>query len=495
MKFNNYFEALPLSQAKYFTRMYDKKRYDDWFEGKNRIYIPLKSSFKDEKTVNPKIENMLKKYGWEIINYKDGYAKQINGKNIIKIGKLLKRLFPLDDILLKEFNNDPIRQTSKKEDLLVVISRHPYDIAGMSTDRGWTSCMNLVDGCNKNKVKYDVRGGSIIAYLIKKEDKNINKPIARLLMKPYFIIDKNGNSIEDKSFLIPDKIYGTANKNFTNAVMDWLEQKQGKLEGYFRIANRKIYTDTDREKIVFMSDDANEILNMYHYGRENFERIKEIILKDDFNPNNIFTKYGDSLLYLVIRDWPIELIELLLKKGANPNFFSRNDNINLLTHLTYSVIYINNKHDFKKYKNKVKLLIKYGLDVNYKDEFTKLTTLYDLCKKIRIEIFKYFINDLNVDYNYSVYDKFKLIDLLLLIDVSTITDTTKKYYKIAGMVYEYNVDLYEKIKFLKDKIPNLLNQKTPFNEMTVKELLEKFKDKYSYAVFNQKKQYEEILKN
>jgi hypothetical protein len=57
------------------------------------------------------------------------------------------------------------------------------------------------------------------------------------------------------------------------------------------------------------------------------------------------------------------------------------------------------------------------------------------------------------------------------------------------MVYEHNVDLYEKIKFLKDKIPNLLNQKTPFIEMTVKELLEKFKDKYSYG---QKKQYEEI---
>ena len=495
MKFNNYFEALPLSQAKYFTRMYDKKRYDDLFEGKNRIYIPLKSSFKDEKTVNPKIENMLKKYGWEIINYKDGYAKEKNGKNIIKIGKLLKRLFPLDDILLKEFNNDPIRQTSKKEDLLVVISRHPYDIAGMSTDRGWTSCMNLVDGCNKNKVKYDIRGGSIIAYLIKKEDKNINKPIARLLMKPYFIIDKNGNSIEDKSFLIPDKIYGTANKNFTDTVMNWLEQKQGKLEGYFRIANRKIYTDSDRDELSFMSDDANEILNMYLRGKENFERIKEIILKDSFNPNNVYTKYGDSLLYLVIRDWPIEIIELLLKKGANPNFFSRSDGTNLLTHLTHSILYIKNKNSFMEYKNKVKLLIKYGLDINYKNKFTNLTTLYDLCKKMDIETFRYFINDLKADYSYLVNNKFKLTDLLLFIDIPIMINLIKKekQYSIDNIVYENNIDLYEKIIFLKNKIPNLLNQKTVFNEMTIKQILENFK--YEYLKFMSERQYKDILKN
>ena len=29
------------------------------------------------------------------------------------------------------------------DDLLVVISRHPYDIAGSDTDRNWTNCMTI----------------------------------------------------------------------------------------------------------------------------------------------------------------------------------------------------------------------------------------------------------------------------------------------------------------------------------------------------------------
>jgi len=34
-------EAIPLSMSKKYTNGWNKNRYNDWFEGKYRIYLPL----------------------------------------------------------------------------------------------------------------------------------------------------------------------------------------------------------------------------------------------------------------------------------------------------------------------------------------------------------------------------------------------------------------------------------------------------------------------
>ena len=49
--------------------------------------------------------------------------------------------------LTKSFNER--LQTSRKENIrcLICITHNPYDVAGMSTDRNWTSCMNLDERC------------------------------------------------------------------------------------------------------------------------------------------------------------------------------------------------------------------------------------------------------------------------------------------------------------------------------------------------------------
>lgn len=56
-----------------------------------------------------------------------------------------------------EFNNikkefDERLKTSRKENIncLICITHNPYDVAGMSTDRNWRSCMNLNDGMYKD---------------------------------------------------------------------------------------------------------------------------------------------------------------------------------------------------------------------------------------------------------------------------------------------------------------------------------------------------------
>lgn len=146
-----------------------------------------------------------------------GYIKI--GKNIIKIGTLIKKL----QVITKKSLNDPyipdedkemfnkfikklnssldafnkrdrderlpkelylagrnvpdeeIYGTSiKKDKLWICISRHPVDIGAMSTRQGWASCQNL-DKLDKNSieydhlnwhVKYDVALGTCVAYLI-----------------------------------------------------------------------------------------------------------------------------------------------------------------------------------------------------------------------------------------------------------------------------------------------------------------------------------------
>ena len=47
------------------------------------------------------------------------------------------------DELTKSFNER--LKTSRKENIqcLICITHNPYDVAGMSTDRNWTSCMDL----------------------------------------------------------------------------------------------------------------------------------------------------------------------------------------------------------------------------------------------------------------------------------------------------------------------------------------------------------------
>jgi hypothetical protein len=133
----------------------------------------------------------------ENVNYITGtYTvsfKDMNGNmktDIRKIGKLLaKNNVEYDGKpALDWYNADPIRLKKKIEasdDLMMVISDHAYDIAGMSTGRDWTSCMNIKNGTNKDYVENDIRYGTIIAYLCEASDTNIRNPYARILIKPY----------------------------------------------------------------------------------------------------------------------------------------------------------------------------------------------------------------------------------------------------------------------------------------------------------------------
>lgn len=235
-------EALPYSVAKEYVNIkrdekaqqYMMAFFDDLGEyamnhggkysrNKHRIYIPYTgpapevsaddkgiSGSESEWTTNREcirnlVELALEEKGYWIDkwNYIEGTVdvafKDQQGNVKVRQGQKIGRIIAKDTIPTKRgntpaldiFSNDPIRMGKSIKsaihsgDLWLVISNHAYDIAGMSTNRNWTSCMNIFNGINKEYVENDIKYGTLVVYVIDKNDTNINQPYGRVLIKPY----------------------------------------------------------------------------------------------------------------------------------------------------------------------------------------------------------------------------------------------------------------------------------------------------------------------
>ena len=165
--------------------------------------------------VPSKISQYLRENEFELLDYAAGTVKDKHGR-VMRLGKVLSK----QSDLKKLFDNDGNRRqivTAAKGQKLVCLSMHPYDVAGMSTDRGWTSCMNLVEGSNKRFVEHDVKANTLIAYMINNDDKNINSPIMRVLLKKF----TNGKS----SRYVAEVAYPDAKDTlFVRKVQEWVDE-------------------------------------------------------------------------------------------------------------------------------------------------------------------------------------------------------------------------------------------------------------------------------
>lgn len=213
--------AIPLTLAKRFLRLSNgayKNFKPEFFGDSDRIEFPLEPA---PALVNEHLNNSytyrdicgaLTRYGYEVSDYVGGWATTAGTKQPIKLGKILQGL-ELDD-MLESFKVDEARAFAN---LKIIVSRHPIDVAGMSTGRDWTSCMTFnpnQDGCNKRFVKNDVLGGTLIAYLVSKSDSNINSPLARRLLKRFE--DNSGNAYYD----VAERNYGISNAFFYEQLKD-----------------------------------------------------------------------------------------------------------------------------------------------------------------------------------------------------------------------------------------------------------------------------------
>jgi hypothetical protein len=187
-----------------------------------RVLISPEQNAINLKSIIPKelMEYLLKNnYNMDLIGYVTGYVNDKYGRKQ-KLGKVIAD----HPNLLNPFNSDESRKKDlmelNKESFVVAISHHPYDIAGMSTDRGWTSCTNLLGEYEKSapmKVQPEIDNKSIIAYLVRRSDININKPVARAIAKK-FVSDAGSEKY------VIDAVYPDRNPSLINTFQKWLDK-------------------------------------------------------------------------------------------------------------------------------------------------------------------------------------------------------------------------------------------------------------------------------
>lgn len=279
-------EALKPSEYRNLVKGWDKERYTEIFLNPKykhdrkgyRVYIPIEKQFRPDDSQNSptyrEIEKFLSDNGYHIVDYVKGIVQNLEKKQQIKIGKVLTKLNRQD--LLNKFNTDKTREGTKSQ-YMVVISRHPYDIAGMSTDRGWTSCMNLKSGINRHYVPLDIKQGSVVAYVTTNDDVNLQNPTGRVLLKPF--VDILGTPVVH--FGIENAVYGTNVPGFLDVVKQWANEVNDKniLSDVAVLRfNPNLYKDSDlasqtfirgknvtpelKTQIKKVQDDGKLILNM-----------------------------------------------------------------------------------------------------------------------------------------------------------------------------------------------------------------------------------------
>jgi hypothetical protein len=290
--------------------------YDEFFgqdargRDRQRLYLPMPSAHPAQspattttgaQQAHAAVVEKLQDLGYVVdsSNYRAGLVQrtwvQPDGsrkQRDYRIGRVLKD-FPQ---LLKLYMNDPARQGYRQgqQELTVVISRHPYDVAGQSTNRGWTSCMNLGTGSQTDSsgnytldqrgnrrgimahyVPLDIRHGTMVAYLITADDTNIQNPLARVSIKPFRHLGKE----HEVALGVEDKVYGTAPAEFVQVVTDWVNRVNAskKLNGIFEL-DPDLYADSDDNRravgnLVDLDQYKQQILNGFPSILKHFAQV------------------------------------------------------------------------------------------------------------------------------------------------------------------------------------------------------------------------------
>lgn len=355
MEVNVSLSALKPSVYREFVKGWDKTRYDALFRmftdnpKAYRIYLDPADvdSSVSEDSIDSRVLSALQAKGIKIDDYVGGYGIDSHGRRV-KLGRALD-----SEVLRQRFANDPIRQASKKGEFACVISRHPYDIAGMSADRGWTSCMSIPTshpgtvlknnrrlrnypdtnkpipresivnhgGSNARYLKPMINAGTLIAYWIRRTDENINHPSARILLKVY----KDGTGA---IMLRPSDMYGTAPKQFSATVAEWCDKVN---KEFFHVKTLVTYdlasgqysdaSDPDDVDTMPKTFDESHIEHIAQtLGSGDYDTVRRlvrmlVIVPDDTDPNQTFPALASALNIAIHKGLvrsPISLLEHVL---------------------------------------------------------------------------------------------------------------------------------------------------------------------------------------
>lgn len=220
------------------------------FDQNGRMFIPLeKSPDAVQGHVTPEIEQHLKQKGFTPVSSTHAEKEYettipagprkgevIKKKETQRIGKLLADSPHLQQAHAEFERNKGVKSDKKK---MVVISRNPIDVAGMSTGRKYgTSCKRMSDettgdmgGCNKHYLEHDIKSnGTHVAYLVDEDDVNVENPHARISLNP-FVSASGKHTILRPSLKSKGsdelKQYGDGGQDFAHTVKKWTETHMG----------------------------------------------------------------------------------------------------------------------------------------------------------------------------------------------------------------------------------------------------------------------------
>lgn len=218
------YESLTPKQAKIVDKWKQgDTSFSDHVFGKkgHTIQIPLEHP---DIEPHPHVREHLEKHGYSIDDYRGGYAKDPKGRKV-SIGKALNKT-KAEKHVTHAFLTDSRREASQQSDLVVHITRHKHGVAEMSTNKGWTSCMNLEvkgtgqpHGFASDYLPNELQAGTHVAYLGHRDDTTFENPVARISLKPYRSIHGDGHTI-----LRPEvQSYGHGGDAFSHTVRKWTE--------------------------------------------------------------------------------------------------------------------------------------------------------------------------------------------------------------------------------------------------------------------------------
>lgn len=317
------------------------KPFNYLFDGSNRIYLPfIKSSSLALSAEDQKIIDILTAYKFTDIDYIKGYATSSDGRKF----KILSALSKIENKLIKKAENqekiDKIKLFFKKlfehftysesrklknyDDLTVVISQDPIDVATMSTNRSWSSCMNLKKekSFSAERLLCEVSSGGLVAYLIKSSDVDIKKPLARIWIRRF-------TNAAGESYAIPEeKIYGNATKDFYDFVKNWLEENQVYIEGELSLEGSS-WSDTFSNKSHFNIPNfisEEEYLNLDIRRQNDTNVLLEIIKNHDkYSPEFIRQEIAPLFLNIIenLKKYPKEYFYLFNTVDKSDQIYSK----------------------------------------------------------------------------------------------------------------------------------------------------------------------------
>ena len=355
-------EALAPSEYRNIVKGWDKSKLEKEFKSSKlekdrqayRLYFPLGTAPAPIK-IPVDVSSELADLNYDVDDYTKGLAKHRTTGRVIRIGKL-----PLSPHVLRTFMNDKSRSATQS-DYEGVISRHPYDIAGMSTDRGWTSCMDLRPAPGRvNRCEYvptEIQAGALIAYMIKAGDRDIKNPVGRLLIKPYI------NDKQETAYAISGDTKGETTPEFIKKVNDFVDElnKSKGIRGLFTLDMRAYHNIADSLNIVVGNDD-----------------VLKLIIKNEKHIDTLSKEQlSDEGLQLEIVKFNGNLIENLFKKGLTPSVKVQIEAVNNRSFAYYHIAkYVKRVHDAVQIEavSKNGFMIEY---IEYPSEPVQLRAIFD----------------------------------------------------------------------------------------------------------------------